>query len=116
MRYHVYPSQRRRPRITVSMGQDPELATILNGNEHGFAIYEYPDGTLVRGPVTTGTWNAVSISIPDMPGAELEALWHTHPGGVPSPSSRDMSEARRVGADWVFITQPEMGVTRYYPV
>lgn len=116
MRYRLYPSRLRWSGVSraAGMAQDPALATILNGKEHGFAVYERPDGTLLAGPVSVGTWNAVSIELPDIPGAQLEALFHTHPGGVAVPSSRDMSEARRVKANHVVILQPELGDMRHY--
>jgi len=71
----------------------------LPPNEFGFAIYARPDGSLLAGPLATGTPMSVSIPIVNPPpGTRLAGLFHSHPRGVAYPSNQDLQSAQQVQA------------------
>ena len=67
-------------------------------NEMGFTLCRTQAGRLVAGPVATGTPTSVDITVACPKGARYEGLFHTHPGGVASPSTTDVRSALRTGA------------------
>lgn len=83
-------------------------------NETGFSLCATPEGRVAAGPVVRGTPNSVNVPIACPPGADFFGLYHTHPGGVPEPSPKDMQSAAEVGASVSCINAD--GVLRCYPV
>lgn len=100
----------------VAFAYAANLVATMGANEFGAAVCEYPDGTLTHGTRSEGTPISVQISLDCPEGTRLAALWHTHPGGIPYPSQKDVSEARRVGVELIAITQPEQGITNIFSV
>ena len=67
-------------------------------NEIGFSLCKLPSGKLTHGPIATGTPISVGIPVQCPSGSALYGLFHTHPGGVPYPSQRDVKSQRLTGA------------------
>lgn len=59
-------------------------------NEIGASICRRPNGTFVFGPFATGTPVSVNVPIKCPAGSDFYGIYHTHPGGVPIPSGRDI--------------------------
>ena len=95
--------------FSARMCQDPPPVNINRPNEVGFPICRRMDGSFTRGDASEGTPVAVSVSTECPPDSELAGIFHTHPGGVAMPSQKDVSEARRVGAEHVCIGVPDKG-------
>ncbi len=79
--------------------------------ERGFPICDV-NGKLVPGPEVVGRDNR-SVDIPLLCplGGRPVGTHHTHPGGSTRPSKQDLSEAGRLGLDFICITVPEKGRT-----
>jgi proteasome lid subunit RPN8/RPN11 len=88
----------------------------MGQNEIGASMCRKRDGSFVLGPVTEGTPMSVNVMISCPPGTEYWGPWHTHPGGIPYPSSQDMKSGRNTGAKGLCITVPETGETLCHPV
>ena len=76
----------------------------LPSREIGATLCRFPDGRLARGPVVSGTRTSLSIPVMCPPGAGMEGLWHTHPGGQAFPSQTDLASARQHGAKVLCVT------------
>lgn len=100
MRCRQYHAQMRQVRM---MG--PHMT---DGLEHGYVICRTDDGDLLRGRETTGDRYNVDIDM-HCPAGRPVGIFHTHPGGVPVPSTVDISEAQRWGVEKLCIGVPETG-------
>ena len=78
-------------------------------NEYGYAMCRRADGRLVQGPTAWGTPTSVNIQVACPPGASLIGLYHTHPGGVSTPSAQDVKSARDVQAGFLCIRSEREG-------
>jgi len=71
--------------------------------EIGFSLCRAQNGKLVKGPLAKGSANEVSVPVHCPEGSKFEGLFHTHPGGVASPSPQDIKSAVEVGANVLCI-------------
>lgn len=80
-----------------------------DGREHGFAICQDPEGNFDKGRETIGHRYGVQIDVKCPTGFECTGLFHTHPGGRPTPSRQDIKEACRLRLRHLCIAVPETG-------
>ena len=91
---------------TVTMPQDYETAfTICQRNKE-----------LVRGNAGAGGKYAVTLDIGCPTGYKPVGIWHSHPNGVPEPSSADVSEMRKLGLRHLCISVPQTGQMKCHTV
>lgn len=93
-----------------------EVNVMARQNEIGHTICERPNGEIVSGPVAEGGPVSVEIPLQCPAGSRYVGLWHTHPGGIPYPSSVDIRTAQLTRAEKMCISVPETGVTKCYNV
>jgi len=95
-----------RQKVTAEMPGDYETAfTICARN-----------GRLARGNASAGGKYAVTLDINCPEGHKPIGIWHSHPHGVPEPSSADISEMRKLGLRHLCISVPQTGQMRCHIV
>lgn len=78
-------------------------------NESGAALCRTSSGGLVMGPISHGTPMGVNVKIQCPPNTKFEMIWHSHPNGVPEPSSQDIKSLKATGAKAGCITATAPG-------
>jgi len=96
------------------MKQENVLGHMNDGVEHGFCICN-DRGKLIAGRETSGDHYNVSVDM-NCPAGKPIGIFHTHPGGVPEPSSTDIKSARQHGVEHLCIGVPEKGVIKCHRV
>jgi hypothetical protein len=92
------------------MGQKQiDLRLANDGVEHGFAICQDAQGNTIAGTETKGHRYGVQIDVSCPTGFAATGLFHTHPGGTPTPSPQDIKEGCRLGIRHLCIAVPETG-------
>lgn len=72
--------------------------------EIGFALCEFSDGVLTRGPVASGSRTSVNVPLRCPPGSRARGIWHTHPDDDdPRPSQTDLRNAMDAGLEFVCV-------------
>lgn len=87
-----------------------------NQVEEAFTLCQLVN-TILRGSEAKGQdpWS-VSLRVSCPYGGKPIGIHHTHPGGEPVPSSQDISEARRLGLDFLCIGASKKSTTRCYSI